>query len=58
MAKNADKEAAIYCAKQCAVIGRRQSTWTYRGDEGVLYEITATWTGDDKADVSRPVRFE
>ena len=59
MAKNADKEAAIYCAKECARIGKRVSTWTYRGDDGVLHEITAIWTGDHaEPTIWPPVRFE
>jgi|CXWL01.1.fsa_nt_gi hypothetical protein len=43
---NADKEAAIYCARECARIGNRKSTWTYRDLWGGLYEITAKPDGD------------
>lgn len=51
---NANKEAALYCAALTAQIRQAPSSWTYIGDEGVEYEITALPNGV----VSRPVRFE
>lgn len=51
---NANKEAAVYCALETAQIRQAPSSWTYIGDEGIEYEITALPNGA----LSRPVRFK
>lgn len=39
------KEAAVYCATECAMIRGTESTWSYFEDDGEFY-VTATPDGE------------
>lgn len=43
---SARKEAAVYCATECARIGQRESTWFYFDEDGEM-SVTA-WPEGEK----------